>query len=263
MGRYKVILLLALCCCHHLLAAQLELFYRVGAYELTPEQENTLTSYLDSLDGSAPYHVEIWGFADKLGSPESNLTLSQNRAKRVSAYLRQHYPDLVDSVRFEGMGEVESSEAERRLHRKVRLEFVAPGAEVPIDESELTLNFPGLEVGRIYEIEGLHFKTGRTILLKESFPKIKQLFLWLKKNRTISIEIQGHVCCSMSSRDPFMQQLSTGRARVIHDILIKSGVDPKRLSFKGYGFSRPKVFPEKSEADQQANRRVEIRILKM
>ncbi len=243
--------------------AQVELFYDVGVFELTDAQKKILVVHLDSLDQDLKYEIEIQGFADKLGSASSNLVLSKNRARAVTEFILSSYATLVDTTTFMGMGEIESTEEERSLYRKVRIDFVVREAVRSTEEKEIPLILPELKVGESYVVEGLNFKTGRAILLKESFPKIKQLFLWLKRNKSIEVEIQGHVCCSMNSKDPFVKTLSTGRAKVIHDILIKSGVDPKRLSYKGYGFSRPKYFPEKTEEDQKGNRRVEVKILKM
>jgi outer membrane protein OmpA-like peptidoglycan-associated protein len=48
---------------------------------------------------------------------------------------------------------------------------------------------------------------------------------------------------------------------MVNDYLVKNGIDASRLTYKGYGHSRPKVSPEKSPADEQMNRRVEILVL--
>jgi outer membrane protein OmpA-like peptidoglycan-associated protein len=47
----------------------------------------------------------------------------------------------------------------------------------------------------------------------------------------------------------------------INYYLVKRGIDSKRLQYEGYGRSRPVVRQEKSMADENKNRRVEIRII--
>ena len=56
--------------------------------------------------------------------------------------------------------------------------------------------------------------------------------------------------------------VSTARAKAIYNFLILNKVDRKRLSFKGYGVSRPiHPIPEKNATEEDENRRVEIMIL--
>jgi outer membrane protein OmpA-like peptidoglycan-associated protein len=61
--------------------------------------------------------------------------------------------------------------------------------------------------------------------------------------------------------DTHEKKLSLNRARTVYNFLVKNGIDPERLTYKGYGRSHPKISPEMTEADEQANRRVEIKIL--
>ena len=56
--------------------------------------------------------------------------------------------------------------------------------------------------------------------------------------------------------------LSVNRAKAIYDYLIEQGIAASRLSYKGLGNTQPKRFPERTPLDEQANRRVEVRIVK-
>jgi outer membrane protein OmpA-like peptidoglycan-associated protein len=51
------------------------------------------------------------------------------------------------------------------------------------------------------------------------------------------------------------------RAKAVYDFLVSKGIAAERLSYKGFGFTRPKIFPEETEADRVQNRRVEIRVV--
>ena len=56
--------------------------------------------------------------------------------------------------------------------------------------------------------------------------------------------------------------LSTERAKNIYLELIKRGIKKSRLSYKGFGFTRPLDFPESTVNIQQENRRVELKVMK-
>ena len=60
---------------------------------------------------------------------------------------------------------------------------------------------------------------------------------------------------SSEKENPFDQ-------KEIYDILIEKGIDETRMEYLGFGKTRPLVWPEKTEEDENRNRRVEIRILK-
>ena len=74
----------------------------------------------------------------------------------------------------------------------------------------------------------------------------------LVKNPSLAVEIRGHVCCEDQMK------LSRQRAKTIYQYLIKEGINPKRLTYKGYSNYLPLVFPEIYEADREQNRRVDV-----
>ncbi len=57
------------------------------------------------------------------------------------------------------------------------------------------------------------------------------------------------------------RQLSEKRALAVYQYLVQNGIAAWRMSWKGFGFDHPKVFPEKTAEDAVKNRRVEVRIL--
>jgi outer membrane protein OmpA-like peptidoglycan-associated protein len=52
------------------------------------------------------------------------------------------------------------------------------------------------------------------------------------------------------------------RAKAVYNYLLRQKINRNRLSFKGFGNTQP-IFPipEKTEAERDANRRVEIQIV--
>ena len=123
-----------------------------------------------------------------------------------------------------------------------------------------------LKKGERTTLEGLSFEPGRHYLLPQSRPVLESLLETLIKFDDLKIEIQGHICCKGDSEDGFdldsnNNKLSENRAKVVYDFLIKNGIEANRLNFVGFGHTQPKVFPEQNPDDEQANRRVEIKVL--
>jgi outer membrane protein OmpA-like peptidoglycan-associated protein len=79
----------------------------------------------------------------------------------------------------------------------------------------------------------------------------------LTNNPNLKIEIQGHLCCMTTDR----LDLSTQRAKAIYNFLVKNNIAKERLTYKGFGSSKPIYpLPEKDEKERAANRRIEIEI---
>jgi outer membrane protein OmpA-like peptidoglycan-associated protein len=83
----------------------------------------------------------------------------------------------------------------------------------------------------------------------------------MNDNPNLKVEIQGHICCQTDKEKDY-SYVSTQRAKAVRDFLVKNGVDAARLSYKGFGVSRPlHAIPEKNEKEQDENRRVEVEII--
>jgi outer membrane protein OmpA-like peptidoglycan-associated protein len=91
----------------------------------------------------------------------------------------------------------------------------------------------------------------------------------MEKNPNLEISIEGHICCRAGweldgmDEDLGTNNLSEMRAKTVYDYLIKNGIAAIRLSYKGFGPLYPLyAYPEKTEEEKTANRRVEIKIIK-
>lgn len=113
--------------------------------------------------------------------------------------------------------------------------------------------------GSITKLDDIFFVGGLAIILDESLPRLKKLRDFLVLNESVSIEIQGHVN-EEGSNSLRSKQLSKNRAKKIMDYLIKSGINPKRLSAVGMGNSMPVYKNPETDEQKEANRRVEIKI---
>ena len=82
---------------------------------------------------------------------------------------------------------------------------------------------------------------------------------WLNDNPDVQCEISGHT--DSVGSDSYNQKLSEQRAKSVYEYFIhEGGVSSKRLSYKGYGESRPIATNDTDEGRQQ-NRRVELNII--
>lgn len=107
-------------------------------------------------------------------------------------------------------------------------------------------------------LNNIFFETGSARLLKISATELGRLERILKENPAMRIEIRGHTDHVGSDADN--QVLSEERAKAVYQHLIDKGIDPARLSYKGFGESMPLASNETSEGRRQ-NRRTEFVIL--
>jgi len=116
-------------------------------------------------------------------------------------------------------------------------------------------------------LANVFFDLNKATLREKSFVELNELIKFLHENNKIRIEIGGHT----DSRGSDNITLSENRAKSVYNYLILKGIDVFRLSYKGYGSSKPvntdeKIATleteEKKEAAHQENRRTEYKILK-
>jgi outer membrane protein OmpA-like peptidoglycan-associated protein len=81
---------------------------------------------------------------------------------------------------------------------------------------------------------------------------------WLANHPNVHIELEGHSDSQGSAA--YNQTLSERRAKAMRDYLIRKGVASERLSYKGYGFTKPIAGNDTAEG-RRKNRRVEVKII--
>jgi outer membrane protein OmpA-like peptidoglycan-associated protein len=117
-----------------------------------------------------------------------------------------------------------------------------------------------IEIGGMVVLNNIFFETNKFDLLPESRTELGQLIAFLKENPGVSIEIAGHT--DNVGDDSSNQALSESRAKTVFDYLVSNKVPAPKLSFKGYGESRP-LNDNSSEENRKNNRRTEFRIIKI
>lgn len=115
-----------------------------------------------------------------------------------------------------------------------------------------------VEVGKTCDLHDINFKTNDYSLTEESEQIIRLFVEFLEENPMVKVEIQGHT--DNIGDDNSNLKLSQQRAKSVYDYVISQGVDASRISYKGYGESRP-IADNKTEAGRAKNRRTVFVIL--
>lgn len=114
------------------------------------------------------------------------------------------------------------------------------------------------KVGDVIWLKSIAFFPVTDKVLPECYPYLDDLVKALKANPKLKIEIQGHNCCESSPLVPLGKHM----AETVYLYLIDKKIDKSRLSYTGFGGSRPIYpIPEQNNWQREANSRVEIKIL--
>ncbi len=135
---------------------------------------------------------------------------------------------------------------------------------VPSPMKPLKIEMKPAREGEVVDIKNLYFVGNQEVLLKRSEPALPKILKFMQINDSLKIEIAGHI--NFPNRPPVTKlsweyRLSVRRAKFVYDYLIKNGISPERLTFKGYGNWEMRNPKATSSKEQELNRRVEIRIL--
>jgi outer membrane protein OmpA-like peptidoglycan-associated protein len=86
--------------------------------------------------------------------------------------------------------------------------------------------------------------------------RLQVLAEYMIAHPSMKILIEGHVCCAPA------KAVSRRRARSVYNYLRDLEVPKEQLEYIGKSFDEPKVLKEKTEADKDLNRRVEIELIR-
>ncbi len=106
-------------------------------------------------------------------------------------------------------------------------------------------------------IEDITFDTNKATLKPKSFAILDEAVRLLNQYPTIMIDIHGHT--DNQGPDAYNQTLSDNRAKAVLDYIVGKGIDPSRLSSRGFGESEP-IAPNTTAAGRAKNRRTEFKI---
>lgn len=147
-----------------------------------------------------------------------------------------------------------------------KADFVYENAYISKDDTtfdepkQLDIDLEPVVVGKSYRMNDIYYKSNSAELLPESKKVLDDFIDFLNENPNIKAKIQGHT--DNIGSDAFNMTLSEERAKSVFNYLIENGVKAHRLSYKGFGESKP-VDTNDTEAGRAMNRRTEFLITGM
>ncbi|MEI7597298.1 MAG: OmpA family protein [Bacteroidota bacterium] len=102
------------------------------------------------------------------------------------------------------------------------------------------------------------FDVNKSTVSSISANELSEIVALLSKYQTLKVNIQGHT--DNTGNDELNMKLSYNRAKEIYNYLLNNKIDISRLTYEGYGKSRP-ISSNKTETGKAKNRRVEIEIV--
>jgi outer membrane protein OmpA-like peptidoglycan-associated protein len=268
------------------------IYFESSKYEANETEMKKLEEFIINNKNSKV--VAINGFTDEDGSNAYNDTLAQKRVAFILNELRNKIP-IREDFKSRSYGEDFKQSPTKAENRKVTIHYILAKDMVKEDEilgiqsnafslKKIPRTYPknivirnpngttsefktdeafmqkidSAKAGERLPIENLNFVINTFIVVNESRGKLFELLLVLEQNPKLKIEIQGNLCCMTNDKT----DLSTKRAKAIYGFLIANKIDKSRLSYVGFGVTRPiHSIPEENEQQRAANRRVEILIL--
>lgn len=116
----------------------------------------------------------------------------------------------------------------------------------------------GQRMGDRFVLRDVYFDFDKFTLRPESKVELDRLVALLIQYPTIKIELSGHT--DNRGSEAYNKTLSLNRAKAVVDYLVAAGIDPNRLSYKGYGFEQP-IASNETDAGRQLNRRTEFKVM--
>ena len=111
--------------------------------------------------------------------------------------------------------------------------------------------------------ERIAFNVGEADLLPDFQPTLKQIAEFITSQEGYRVTVAGHTDDTPINNARFKSnwELSAIRAVNVAKFMVSNGVDPNRISTEGYSAYRP-LQPNTTDDNKQANRRVEITLIK-
>ena len=167
--------------------------------------------------------------------------------KRMEAYV-----DIEGCILcFEGLGTVEPGVTDLMTYGNEQGTFLANVQLEPV------------KLDRKFRLENIYYDYDKWDIRNDAAKELDNLVTVLNDNPGISVELGSHT--DARGRDTYNLDLSSKRAKSAVEYLVTvGGIDPNRLTYKGYGetelTNRCRDGVTCSDAEHQQNRRTEIKI---
>ena len=107
-------------------------------------------------------------------------------------------------------------------------------------------------------LKNIFFSLNEYKLKDESVVELDKIVQLMKENPTLKIQINGHTDNVGKAKDNLL--LSDNRAKEVVKYLTEHGIQPLRLTYKGYGATQP-IADNSTEKGKAKNRRTELKVI--
>lgn len=129
--------------------------------------------------------------------------------------------------------------------------------ECPGTPAGVQVDVAGCEIKEAIRLPGVNFETNSDRLLPGAEAVLDRAAATLKKNPSIAVEVAGHT--DSDGAADYNESLSERRAKTVRDYLVAAGIDPDRMTVRGYGEESP-IADNSTREGKAQNRRVVLRI---
>jgi len=122
-----------------------------------------------------------------------------------------------------------------------------------------SFSMDSIKVNEPIILNNIHFKLDKATLLPSSYSELNTLYRLMQKNPAMEIKIAGHT--DSTGTEAYNKALSINRAKAVAKYLSDKGIDTSRVSYEGYGNTKP-IATDSTKEGRRENRRVEFIIKK-
>ena len=251
---------------------KLSIYFDFDQHQLNDAAVKKINSWI--AEGKKYQVTKLYGFCDWKGTNTYNDTLALKRVNEVYTFLKDSEIAVDQNIEIRGFGEDFEQSSVQGENRRVTIMYQVKTEAVVTEKltekltektveqapkKELKDRIKTAKKGDLITLENIYFYNNSAQVIPKSEPVLYDLLCAMVDNPKLKIEIQGHICCKLPTQE---EVISTARARSVYNYLSRGKIDRSRMSFKGYGVSRPvHPIPEKNALEEDENRRVELLIV--
>jgi outer membrane protein OmpA-like peptidoglycan-associated protein len=203
--------------------------------------------------------MKLFGYCDSVDTKNYNKRLAERRIENVFHLLEKSGIEIHKNVENIAYGKDFKQSKIQAENRKVIIFYKEKEEEQKEVISELTKQIREAKAGETIKLPNIYFYNNSARTVPKSQTTLYDLLCAMEENPNLKIEIQGHICCQTVND---INDISTARAKAIYNFLIRNKISRERMTFKGFGTTKPvHKIPEKNETEADENRRVEVLII--
>ncbi|MBP5397732.1 MAG: OmpA family protein [Bacteroidales bacterium] len=173
-------------------------------------------------------------------------SVSQKKAEPVIQYVERIVRDTVKVVQRDTVVNT-VIQKDTVVNTVIQHDTVTVVKEVPVEIQKV-----------MADMSNSLFDTGKAIIKDDAKGPLYTVVMWLKANPDAKIEVSGHT--DNVGGAAYNQKLSEARAKAVYEYFVSKGVNADRLSYAGYGMTRPIATNDTPEG-REKNRRVELNVI--